>query len=63
MKFLSLIILALFYIAQFPFSAAGYIATWIAAFWFFGVSKANKHQDFMIALSDKRNKPGDRSSE
>lgn len=54
MKILSLLILAVFYVVQLPFSTAGYIATWIAAFWWFGVDKANKHQNFMIALSDKR---------
>lgn len=61
MKVLSKVILAMFFVVQFPFSAGGYIATWVAAFWFFGVSKANAHQEFMIALSDKRKQPGDAS--
>jgi len=51
---MSYIILGLFYIIQFPFSAAGYLAHWITAFWYFGWSKSAKHQDYLIKLSDER---------
>lgn len=61
-RFFSLIIVALFYLAQFPFSASGYVAHFIVAFWFFGWSKAEKHQDWLIALSEKRTQSTDQEA-
>lgn len=54
MNIASWVILAAIYTISAPFVCAGYVYNWIAAFWYFGLSASARHQNHLIALSDKR---------
>ena len=63
MNIIAFIFVVLFYVIQAPFSAAGYIAGWVSAFWYFGFSAATRHQEYLISLSDKRKQQKDKAND
>lgn len=54
MKFIGKLIYLLTIILCVPFIILGYVASWMFTISYFGWNKAEKHQDYCIALSDKR---------